>query len=349
MLVLIFVVPLLFLHEMKSYKLGNLNPANIPEISEVNGYVAIHSQLNRWKAEEAKESPYSVMLFVNTTEGLVSCTGTLVTLQWVLTAASCLEKASVIEVVIYAGGNDHDEWLNNSLAKGSQVRKSSEYYCHPYYRMVGSFKFYYNVAVVKTDKVFRSSKTVAPIEISKSHVSFANSTYCKFTSFGRVDLLPTSRNYFRKTQHLSVETPCTCFDEEDTYYWICPLLNQPLSICKGDIGAGLVFDGKIKAVLSQIIPARDALSCDTRNPPYYDCLRVNNTINVFQGTCPYLRFINQHVKVFSKKFVKGHCDVEPQESPSKPPSKALSRASNGPYFAFFLYVCCVFGLLCTAN
>lgn len=342
MLVYILLLSLLCLNEMESYDLVKLNSSNIPEISDFNVNVGQDTQQNRWKQEEAKESPYSVMLFVKTTVGLVSCTGTLVTLQWVLTAASCLKKTSAIEVIIYAGGNNHDEWLNQDLAKGSQVRKSTEYHCHPYYQMVSLFKFYYNVAVVKPEQVFRLSKTVAPIEISTNHLSFANPTHCKVTSFGRVDLLANSKNYFRKTQYISVETPCTCFDEENAYYWICPLLNQPLSICKGDIGAGLVCDGKIKAVIAQIIPARDARSCDTRNPPYYDCLRVNNTINVFQGTCPYLRFINQHVKLFPKKFIRGNCDVEPKKISKKPPSKA--RASNGPSFTFFL-VCCAL-LLC---
>lgn len=255
------------------------------------------SRLNGFDMSDPKDNPYAVMLveFLEDHAYFGICSGALVTLEWVLTAAShCFSLADVYEIEIHAGGYSKKEWLENKFRPGHQMIPSADYFVHPSYEERESFVDYYDVALVKADRQFKSTRSVSVVMISTEPWMYKKWKMCKVTGFGKVQYFEKhSGDYVRKTHTLSMKSPCPCLEnEKNPRTWICARPRENFGICGNDWGAALVCNGKLTAVATEVIAFHDFHTCVIEDEPY--CAK-NNSLSVFQNIYFCLSWINEYV------------------------------------------------------
>lgn len=160
-----------------------------------------------------KDNPYAVMLveFLEDHAYFGICSGSLVALEWVLTAAShCFTLAEISEIKIHAGGYSKKEWLDKKFRPGHQMIPSVDYFIHPSYKEQEGFVDYYDVALVRADSQFKSTRSVSVVMISTEPWMYKKYTRCKATGFGTVQYLEKHprEDFVRKTHTLAMKSPC---------------------------------------------------------------------------------------------------------------------------------------------
>lgn len=266
------------------------------------------------KVTTPKESPYAVVVVSRTTNTKGSqCSGTLITPNCVITTASCFRK-EWIHVIIYAGGNSIEEIANKT--EGSQTQTTEEVYVHPEYGLKTSYN--YDIALVKLLEDFKLTDTVNTIELSLGPWAFHKYKECKVTAFGNVwSKSEHEDDDMRKTHLLEMTDVCECLQKRDEAVdWsklvLCSKPEDDHGICAGDLGGGLICDGKLVAVAVNLITYKDIDTCTVETGQGEKC-GSKNTLSLFLQICPYLGWVSSHITDINSTSIHKAC-LEPELS-----------------------------------
>jgi len=258
-----------------------------------------------------QDNPYAVLLvFYLNGKAFSFCSGTLLTSEWVLTAAHCLQQ-KVHGIQVYAGGNSYQEIIERRMPNGSQLLTGMSGHQHPKY---GTNQFKYDVAVVKVNGKFNMTDTVNTIKLSAEPWRHKSYRACNFTGFGMVQIdekNPEDLN--RKTHILSVKKPCLCsfmmkylLGKTSVKRFICSKPKEDYGLCPGDSGGGLVCGGEVRGVAMQLVQFEDIGTCDIS---LFSTMRCGSgdSLTVFQDTCPSLRWLNSYVQLYNDSSISPLC------------------------------------------
>lgn len=262
----------------------------------------------RFLLSKPKDSPYAVLLTANTTDAPMVCSGTLVTVRWVLTAASCLTNIKIVsDILIYAGGRSLQE-LNRKRFIQSQAISSSTYYSHPNYTVFHDNTVRNDIALVKAKERFKLTSSVNTIKLSSDPWSHHGFVSCSVTGYGRVKLHERDpRDFMRKTYSFNVIKPCRCFEKEErASTWLCSYPSDNTGVCDGDFGSGLTCDGKLVGVTSKLIPMANFQYCSvgSSNDLFLAECGTIKMMTTFHEIYPHLRWIKGYIYSDRKKQTK---------------------------------------------
>ncbi|XP_054275951.1 uncharacterized protein LOC128995088 isoform X1 [Macrosteles quadrilineatus] len=264
---------------------------------------------------EPEQYPYSVLVIVLRGGKVVGpCTGSIITEEWVLTAAHCLVEGD--EFMVYAGGHSMEElkkFINGTgpLPPTAQLFLSSSFIIHPRYEG-GDF----DVGLIKVEGKFNFTRAVSTIQLTASpwKESYHGYTTCVFTGFGVVQMGEKNKDdAYRKTTHLDIKSPCLCsfylrmlFGSEAVSRFLCTKPKLDYGMCPGDSGGGLVCGGKLRGLTKMGVRIDDIKNCDMSTNGRMQCGAMN-TLSVFQDICPFLPWINEHTNVFNGTKISKKC------------------------------------------
>lgn len=255
-----------------------------------------------------KDSPYAVLVMSRTADTRGSqCSGTLVTPTWVITTATCFRK-EWIHVIVYAGGNSHKELTNRP--EGSQMQTTESVYVHPEFGVNTLYR--YDIALVQLYADFNMTDTVNTIELSLGPWVFQEYKECEITAFGNVwSKSEHADDDLRKTHSLEMTDVCECLQKRDeTVDWsklvLCSKPEEDYGICAGDLGGGLICDGKLVAVAMNIITYTDMDTCTVDTERGEKC-GLKNTLSLFLQICPYLGWVSSHITDINSTSIHAAC------------------------------------------
>ncbi|XP_020793270.1 trypsin-like [Boleophthalmus pectinirostris] len=207
--------------------------------------------------------PYQVSLFT----GYNYCGGTVLSNEWVLSAAHCKSKSNV-EVRL----GDHDIFEEEGT---EQYIVSAKFIRHPNYnpRTMDS-----DIMLIKLSKPATFNSYVRPAALPTSCA--ADGTMCQVSGWGNIKSSNEGSRYPHKLQCLEVPllSDDTCFNSypfQITENMICAgYLEGGKDSCQGDSGGPLVCNGMLQGVVSW------GKGCALRNKP-----------GVYTKVCNYVSWI----------------------------------------------------------
>lgn len=261
------------------------------------------------KVTTPKDSPYAVLVMSRTADTRGSqCSGTLVTPSWVITTATCFGK-EWIHVIVYAGGNSHKELLTKR-AEGSQMQTTESVYVHPEFGL--KTLYMYDIALVQLYADFNLTDTVKTIELSLGPWLFQEYKKCEVTAFGRVSSKSDhAEDDLRKSHFLEMTNVCECLQKRDeTVDWsklvLCSKPEKDHGICAGDLGGGLIFDGKLVAVAMNLVTYSDMDTCTVDTGRGEKC-GLKNSLSLFLQICPHLGWVSSHITDINLTSIHAAC------------------------------------------
>lgn len=272
-----------------------------------------------------EEYPYAVLLHIELTSGeFTTCSGTLLTDEWVLTASHCLyiPEDPVETVWVCAGCNSLEEVedfleTNETLPHTAQLIRSETYLYHPDYPELQSS---FDIGLVKAYKKFKMTNYVKTARLATTPWQHEGYRTCVTTGFGVVrDELQSPHDLYRKTHVLDVKKPCVCDHmvrfisylegDEAAGRMLCAKPKQDFGICSADSGGGLLCeedgDFLIRGLNQLTMGFQDVRYCEADIFRYFSEIQNfeecgdKNLVSIFQDSYYHLPWINKHVKLFS--------------------------------------------------
>lgn len=147
-----------------------------------------------------------------TTHGWVSCQGSLITDEWVLTAARCSNYYYLSGATVHLGAN-------NQSGFGEVTRRVDALVCHQDF-----YNYDNDICLVKLSAPVNFTDYIRPVCLASANSTFYDGTSSWVTGFGD-SLDPYYHYYYRPDTLQEVNVPilgdnkCSCFYNNSNYYY----------------------------------------------------------------------------------------------------------------------------------
>ncbi|XP_058829459.1 collagenase-like [Topomyia yanbarensis] len=195
---------------------------------------AEESRIINGEDAELGQFPYQAKLLIQTEQGRALCGGSLISEEWVLTAAHCVEDARSVEVTL--GAVD----LNDQGNDGRTVMNTKKYIIHPDYQAASASN---DVAVVKLPESVPYSDRIQPVKLPTGHDDY-NRRLALVSGWGK------TRDRGGPAQKLQYTTLTVIRNDECSLFYgpgtiqpttLCCRGENRRSTCNGDSGGPLVL------------------------------------------------------------------------------------------------------------
>lgn len=194
------------------------------------------------RATPIEEAPYQVSIRVF---GGFHCGGSIISNEWILTAAHCAYYDSYFYEV--STGSD--------TAYGGDAYKVSEIYIHKNYSVSAKGVPKHDIALMRLEKPIEINERQKPVTLFEKDEEAQVGTYAMISGYGRTEtgLLSTSL----RSVIVPVISKEECFDAYIPYYGgigenqICASYpNGGKDACAGDSGGPMTIDGRLAGIVS---------------------------------------------------------------------------------------------------
>lgn len=184
-------------------------------------FAMINTQNRMMNATEAKVGQFPFMVALTYESGFATCSGSLISVRHVLTAAHCFKKNSDLPSrYVIAGDILPQRSANNKPPRNRQVLRIMYNRIHPLCYVGGKFNASYDVAVAILNGSFVLSRDVAVIPIAKFDLKYGDR--CTGMGFG-VSEIKDSRclryAFFVVEKNCDPNTRYYCAAEKDVSTW----------------------------------------------------------------------------------------------------------------------------------
>lgn len=198
-------------------------------------------------------------------------------------------------MTLYAGVNDRFHLNASTVQERSSVLM----------RTYG--KSYYSIALIKVNASFTMINGVAMASITTNGFRAVEDNVCNSGSYG------VQLNNATKMKFIEFELgTCRCHNwlkkhlvKELVDDWICRQNEVAVKICQGDLGLGMMCDGRLQAVCIGIEVFEDENTCKAKEHNLEKCGQ-NNSMGLFIDICYYIDWIGTFVSSIDQ--TRSACD-----------------------------------------
>ncbi|KAL3284730.1 hypothetical protein HHI36_018875 [Cryptolaemus montrouzieri] len=205
-----------------------------------------HDRIIGGRPANISEFPYQVSIqYLDGTEWIHNCGGSVISPNYILTAAHCFDGVSENQTSIRAG--------TSTILKGGVVARVKKITVHPNFSII--FFNGYDIAVVELDDDLEYSEFIQPVELPESNSQLPDPSVGTLTGWGATAEFSPDMS----TQLMTVNIPIIAYDEcvKDlpsdgiNHREICAGSEKGgKDACLGDSGGPLVVNGKQAGIVS---------------------------------------------------------------------------------------------------